>query len=224
MVRVKVAAIRLGQQAEGSAGHEETRNELLTYLRLAESYTEPPRPALLITHGLSGSGKSTACARIPEWLPALRIRSDVERKRLAGLESGARSGSGLQSGIYDPERTMRTYDRLRDLARTLVAGGHTAVVDATFLKGAQRAPFKALAAELGVPFLILDFDTPLPVLRERVEQRERAGGDPSEAGLEVLELQVAAAEPFTADERPHVLTLTPAAPLTAEELLQRLAA
>ena len=223
MVRTKVAAIRLGQQAAGSAGQRQTLEELVTYLGLAESYTEPARPALLITHGLSGSGKSTACRPIPEWLPALRVRSDVERKRLAGLESGARSGSGIQSGIYRPELTAETYGRLLELAGTLVAAGYTAVVDATFLKQAQRSPFRALAAARSVPFLILDFDTPLPVLRERVARREREGRDPSEAGIEVLELQVTGDEPFGPEERARVLTITPEAPLTPGRLEQALA-
>ena len=222
MVRTKVAAIRLGQQEEGGDGYDQTRDELLTYLALAESYTEPVRSALLITHGLSGSGKSTGCTRTPEWLPAIHVRSDVERKRLAGLTRDARTASGIGSGIYSQALTEQTYARLLTLAEKILAAGYTAVIDATFLRQVQRAPFLEKAAEFDVPFLVLDFDTPLPLMRERVERRERAGRDPSEAGVAVLEMQLGANEPFTEAEEGVVLGITPNRPLTAERLNQRL--
>lgn len=48
----------------------------------ALSYIEAKKPFLAITHGLSGSGKSTCAMMIAQSRGAIRIRSDVERIRI----------------------------------------------------------------------------------------------------------------------------------------------
>jgi predicted kinase len=40
---------------------------------------------LLITHGLPGSGKTSVGRQLLERVGAIRARSDIERKRMAGL-------------------------------------------------------------------------------------------------------------------------------------------
>ena len=160
--------------------------------------------ALIITHGFSGSGKTTLTQALLEQLGAIRLRSDVERKRLRGLASSERSDSGLGAGLYTPDMTTTTYHRLLVLARTLLAAGHPVIVDATFLKQHDRRPFRELAEELAVPFAIADVHAPLDELRRRVIQRADEERDASEATLSVLEQQLVSQEPFTADERSHV--------------------
>lgn len=199
MVRAKIAAIRSAQEAD-SASRDRDRAGFLAHLALAESCAQPPPAAIAITCGASGSGKSFAAARLAgtgEWI---RVRSDVERKRLAGLAAEERSGSGLAAGIYESDMTARTYARLADLARTVVAAGYPVLVDATFLARPQRANFRALAAALGVPFVILAPQAPAAVMRARVAARDAAGTDASEATVAVLERQLAAAEPLGPDE------------------------
>jgi predicted kinase len=142
-----------------------------------------------------------AAARLAEATPAVQIRSDVERKRLAGLSPLERSGSGLDSGLYSPGMSARTYARLLALSRTVLESGMTAIADATFLKADQRAPFRALAAELGVPFRILAPEASEGELRRRVAERLARGDDPAEANVEVLDKQLAAIEPLSASER-----------------------
>ena len=199
LVRAKVAILRLAQ-AQDAQQRRHTRAEYDAYADLAQRFTRPGRPALMITCGLSGSGKSTLAARLVEWLGAVQIRSDVERKRLFGLAPDARTGSGVDAGIYTQDASRRTYERLAQLARTVVEAGFPVVVDATFLQRARRAAFRDLAVATGVPFVILDLRAPADVLRQRVTARERAGGDPSEAGLAVLEKQMRDAEPPGTDE------------------------
>ncbi len=196
MVRAKVAAIGLGQAAT-----EEGRRAFLGYLELAAGYTADSRPALLITHGFSGSGKSTETESLLAELPAVRIRSDVERKRLAGLPAGAESGAAPGEGIYSGDFTRATYRRLLDLARVMLEAGFSVVVDATFLEREWRQPFEELARRQGVPFAILDFQVPEDELRRRVAARSRRGGDASEADLAILERQLASAVPPTGEER-----------------------
>ena len=134
----------------------------------------------------------------------VRLRADVERKRLFGLAPEAGSAT-IEGGIYTPQATQRTYEHLRQQACALLQSGYTVLVDASFLNPAMRAPFLALAQELGVVCRILAFEAPLAVLRERVRARQQAGGDPSEADEAVLLAQWAARQPFAAAEQGHVL-------------------
>jgi aminoglycoside phosphotransferase family enzyme len=209
MVRAKVTAIRLGQD---DLDHEERRmlqGEFRRYLDLAERYTQPQSPALIITHGLSGSGKSVAARNLVRQLGAVQVRSDVERKRLAGLPPLAGSRSPVGGDIYTAELTDQTYRRLLQAAERILEAGFLALADATFLKQRQRRPFAELARRLGVKFLILDMQTPEQVMRERLRLRADRGGDPSEADERVLELQLAAAEPLTGEESACALVVTP---------------
>ncbi|HMA89503.1 MAG TPA: AAA family ATPase [Burkholderiales bacterium] len=200
LVRAKVACIRVHQQGVPAEELRRGEREHLEYLRLARSLASESRRALVLMHGLSGSGKTTVAQYLVEALGALRVRSDVERKRLVGLEAQARSGSALGAGLYAADLTARTYARLAELAHAIVQAGYPAVVDATFLSRGQREAFAALARELGVPYAIADCQAPEPVLRERVAARERAARDASEAGVAVLEHQLASREALTDEE------------------------
>lgn len=203
LVRAKVAAIRAGQAdaREGGQAWAEYRG----HIELAERLTRPVRPRLLITHGLSGCGKTTITQSLLAVSGAIRLRSDVERKRLFGLAPDARSGSGVEAGLYTAEAGRRTYERLAELADSVIRAGYPVIVDATFLKRAQREQFRELAARRRVPFAILDCRAKEKTLRERVAKREQAGADASEAGLAVLEHQLANREPLARDEQPRII-------------------
>jgi aminoglycoside phosphotransferase family enzyme/predicted kinase len=170
------------------------------YLRLAQHYSMTQARALVIAHGLPGCGKTTVTQLIAEGLGAVRLRSDLERKRMHGMTPLAASHSGPGGGIYVPESTAATYRRLGSIARSALRCGYPVVVDAAFPGRAEREAFRAVAEAAGVPFLILDFHVPLDVLRARISARLARGDDASEANLAVLEHQVAAREPLTPAE------------------------
>jgi prepilin-type processing-associated H-X9-DG protein len=199
MVRAKIAALRLAQDLS-VVEREQVLGEYHSYTALAERYTRPGKPLLCITHGLSGSGKTTIAGQVVERYGMLRIRSDVERKRLHGLTASQSSGSAINAGIYSAQDTRDTYARLSAVAETALRAGCSVIVDAAFLKGWQRQVFAKLAARLGATFVILDIEAPLPVLRQWLARRHEAGGDASEAGLDVLEQQLASREPLTGGE------------------------
>lgn len=207
-VRAKVAALRAGQQA-GTPEADASLAEARRYLALAQAIAHPPAPRLVITHGLSGSGKSWASGR---WLQAeasgraVRLRSDVERKRLHGVSPLAASGSGLNAGLYRPQAHEQTYASLRTRTRGLLQDGWTVVVDAAFLRAAERRAFAELAQAEGCPFHILACEAPTDVLRQRIAARQAAGGDASEATLAVLEQQLGWLEPLTDAERASAMT------------------
>ena len=207
LVRAKVSCLRAHQA--GIVAHEksEVEREYRRHLHLAERLAAPAHAAMLIMHGLSGSGKTTIAQNLLEALGAVRLRSDVERKRLFGIAAGARSGSGLDEGLYAPQASVRTYARLAELARAVLAARFPVIVDAAFLKRDERERFAGLARDAGARFLIAACTASPAVLRARVAARERDAGDASEAGLAVLERQCASAQPLAEDEAAHTLTL-----------------
>jgi len=161
------------------------------------------RATLIITHGLSGSGKSTVTQSICEYLSAIRIRSDVERKRLCRLEAGARTMSGIRSGIYTDLVTQQTYAALRLYAEKILKAGYTAIVDGTFLQKQYRQEMKELAHRLKVPFIILDVQAGKKTLRRRVLGRAAGSSDASEANIAVLEHQIASMQSLDVSEQQH---------------------
>ncbi len=194
LVRAKVACLELRSGAEAAGALERYGR----HLALARHYAEP-RPAglILLTHGVSGSGKTQASAALIPRLGAVRIRSDIERKRLAGLPARARGAAG----IYSAAMSARTYERLHRLAGVASGCGFPAIVDATFLERARRERFAALARTLGAPFRILDLRAGKPTLRARIERRLADGHDASEADLAVLDHQFGTDEPLAAEEQ-----------------------
>jgi hypothetical protein len=200
MVRAKIACIRAHQPGLTDKVRAATENEYRGYFHLAEHLARRARSALVLTHGLSGSGKTTVAGMLAEHLGAIRVRSDVERKRLFGLDAAARTASAVGSGIYGSEATHRAYARLAELARVVLDAGWPVIVDATFLHDAERAAFRSLGRELTVPMVIVSCTAPDAELRARIVGRERLGTDASEAGLEVLAHQRAASEPPSREE------------------------
>jgi aminoglycoside phosphotransferase family enzyme/predicted kinase len=219
MVRAKVACIRMDQAGAGDRDRERLRQEALGYLDLAERYTRSTRPALLITHGFSGSGKTTLTQALADAWGAVRVRSDVERKRLFGLSPDARTASDVASGLYSREAGERTYERLAELARVVLGAGYSCIVDAAFLQRAQRALLREVADDTGVPFAILDVRAPEAVLRSRILAREREGRDASEADLAVLGHQLATSEPIGPDEGAEVLAVETEPPCDLRQLI-----
>ncbi len=210
LVRAKVAAIRHGQ----TQGMDETQAARFCMTQ-AEKLATPVPPRLVITHGLSGCGKTVSSTR---WLQSdphartLRIRSDVERRRLFGVSPGASSGSGTGAGIYTPDAHVLTYQRLAELAHTILQAGWSVVVDAAFLQRQERDMFHALARQHGASFAILAPQAENEVLRQRICDRQRAGTDASEATVEVLERQLQWIEPLGGDETALCLDPDPANP------------
>jgi aminoglycoside phosphotransferase family enzyme/predicted kinase len=214
LVRAKIALLRAAQLGAGPASRA-AHIEYRGYVTLARGYAQPSRPALIITHGLSGCGKTTISQALLEAVGAIRIRSDVERKRLHGLPALEPHDTAIASGLYAPEATVATYDRLGALAREILGGGRIAIVDATFLRRSQREAFRALATQLGIPFVIVAFEASEAALRERIAQRQISGGDASDADLAVLAHQIAAREPLSPDEKAFVIVYDAEAPLEA---------
>jgi aminoglycoside phosphotransferase family enzyme/predicted kinase len=207
MVRAKIACIRALQPGDGRGTQGRALRESREYLALAASLARAGPRALILMHGLSGSGKTTIAQTMLERIGAIRVRSDIERKRLHQLPSDARTHAAPHAGIYSPSATRVTYDRLEQAARDIVSSGYPAIVDAAFLRRAERDAFRTLAAELQASFVIVSCRAPEADLRRRVARREAEMSDASEAGIAVLENQLATQEPLGGDEARHTVII-----------------
>lgn len=181
MVMAKVAAIRAIQIGQ-------TVNLALTerYLALADQFYTPRQPVLIITFGLPGCGKTTVSQVVLQKYQAIRIRSDVERKRLFGLQAHENSRSAIDRDIYSAEATQCVYQQLLMLARDILLCGFPVIVDAAFLKLHEREQFQHLAEELTLPFAILKISTDDGLLRQRLNQRQNDASEADEAVLDKL--------------------------------------
>ncbi len=204
-VRAEVAALQ--QQAA----------PLARYFGLACTLAARQEARLLVTHGLPGSGKSHCAARLLEAAGAVRLRSDVERKRLAGL--AARDDSRAQGlDLYGADTTERTYAELLRRAAPALAAGLPVILDAAYLRRSQRDAAGAFAAAQGVPFAILDCQAPMSVLRARVAARQ---GDASEADGAVLEHLARVQEALGDDEARLALVVDSSAEFDAAAFSER---
>lgn len=217
LVRAKVACIRAHQLGGHDPQRAVARADMSAHLGLAQRLCRPPHPAVVLMHGLSGSGKSVVSQRLLEALGAIRLRSDVERKRRFGLPAHARHASAPGTGLYTPREDDLTYGHLAELASWILASGYPVIVDASFLRRSRRDAFRALASATGASFTIVACEAPPAVLRARLAAREAGAADASDAGPAVLEHQMRGAEPLARDEIDHVVRVdtTGSADLTA---------
>jgi uncharacterized protein len=192
LVRAKVIAL----SHEGPA---------TAFVTAADRILEPKQPLLILMSGLSGSGKSWLAGQLAPRIGAIHLRSDVERKRLAGLSIHAQAAAAPGRGLYSADMTERVQDSLLVYADAVLSGGYTTIVDATFIRRTHRRAFLNLASRLGVTVRILRCEAPADILRSRIEERARSGADPSDADLTVLEWQTRHEEPFDSDEARVVL-------------------
>lgn len=216
LVRSKVAFLRARQFPAESKEGSASRVLAKSYLDFAARYLAPQRKAIMITHGYAGSGKSTFAGLLLEAVGAIRLRSDVERKRMHGLPPASGAGASPETGLYDPGITRALYDRLLTLARKIVEAGIPVIVDAAFLRHWQRRLFQSLAVELDAPFIIFDVRADPDTMRMRVLERARQGKDASDAGVEILAHQLANDEPLLDDEIPHVVVVDGESDLNSE--------
>ncbi len=244
MVRAKVNALRIQQLTDKTKSRELTEFE--SYLQLALRYTYAAVPKLIIMRGLSASGKSTVSQQIVENTGAIRIRSDVERKRLFGLslDKKAQAPNIVDQGIYSLDSSEKTYEKLLELAATIIASGNTVLVDAAFLRQEQWMPFRKLAnstknktvtlhggntdqngaiqkspVSRGVAFIIIEVSASFDVLRKRIIARKN---DVSDADLTVLEHQILHWKPLTDDATINLIRVNTEQPLLIEPLLENI--
>lgn len=219
LVRAKVAGLRLNQLPGEHGDWKDGFNEWEGYVRLAIQLSQSSLVCVMLMHGVSGTGKTTISTHLLRALGAVRIRSDVERRRL--VEAG--SGERQVEDAYTPAITGTVYTRLCRLAEIIVSAGYPVIIDATFLRRGRRRPFIRLAQEHSIPIRILEITAPEAIRMERIERRLRAGSDASEATVPVMRTQMEQDESFDEEERALVISIDSTDDQSVEAAVGRLA-
>jgi aminoglycoside phosphotransferase family enzyme/predicted kinase len=193
-VRAKIYALLAAQSNLRVDIYMQHLEKSRRYLALAAQSLSKQHPSIIITHGLPGSGKSTLAQSVVERYQVIRIRSDVERKRIFGLKPLDNSDLINNHDIYSAETTQRTYNHLLDLAQNILSAGYSMIVVAAFLQHKERELFQKLALGMAAPFIIVSVKATLPTLKSRIMLRRNQADDPSEADIAVLEMLQSAQE------------------------------
>lgn len=220
LVRAMVNAIRAGQPGLQTTEKQASEIEFQNYLNLALNYVHHAQPALIITRGFSGSGKSTLSQPLLASMGAIRIRSDIERKRLFGIAPDDDSKAATGEGIYTEKAGIKTYAKLKTLANDVLNAGFPVIIDAAFLKYTQRKPFLELAYDKQLPFIILEFTASNEILRQRIQARQL---DISDADLSILEHQLATTESLHDNELHYRIVIDTEKKFDAEHLALKIA-
>jgi aminoglycoside phosphotransferase family enzyme/predicted kinase len=185
-VRGKVEAFLLDIPSVSDKEKRAAAKRSQAYFKLACRYAETLRPAVLvITCGLSGTGKSTVAKELARPLKAQIIASDIVRKQLAGLDPRTKALDEYREGLYSPKMTARTYTEMFREAREALTAGQSVILDAAFLRRADRRTAVRLARETGAQFACVLTETDESAIRERLGARLAQQRDPSDARLEI---------------------------------------
>ncbi len=197
MVRAKTSILNANQHDPMEPLAKSLLQSAVAYLDYGKRLVSTRRPFLVITHGVSGSGKSHGTKRLLDLPNLIRIRSDVERKRIFGLPIFEAIEIQKVPEVYSAVATQRTYNFVVDITQRLLSSGYSVVVDATFLKQWQREMFGKLATKSQVKFWIVEFHADVKTLQTRIQSRVACGTDPSDATVDVLAAQLQEIESLT---------------------------
>jgi len=164
-----------------------------TYFELARRYAAGSG-LLVLMSGVTATGKSLVASRLGELLAGSVFSSDVVRKRLAGLQPEERAYEPFGHGIYSSAWTRRTYDELLQLATPILADGGCVILDASFLRQAERERAGDVAAGTNARLALIECNAPLEVLRARLATRASSRGA-SDGRAEILTGQMDIKEP-----------------------------
>jgi uncharacterized protein len=210
-VRGKVSCFKLDDPYVPEEEKLRTLESSRQYFELAESYTRS-RPVLFITTGLVGSGKTTLAQALARRTGATVISSDIVRKQLASVPAGEHRFAEMDSGIYSPEFSRRTYDSLFSSARDILNQGDSVILDASFIKSEERRRAKQIAEEAKADFFIVECLLDQENTRQRIAQRLKQGSV-SDGRMEIYEPQKKKFEPVSETESSHHFVIDSAQPL-----------
>ena len=184
-VRALVTA-DLAHELEADASVKQ-RKDALEYFRAGMEWLKPLQPRLICVGGLSGSGKSTLAARLAHDIGlapgALHVRSDVERKVLAGVDETVH----LPPESYSAAASGATYRAIFQRAKSALKAGHSVILDAVFAREDERRAVEEMAESANARFTGLWLAAAPAILKSRVTGRR---DDASDADAAVVEKQL----------------------------------
>jgi len=200
VVRAKIALFTLDGTTCNNSYRDACFDDFTRYMTLAEQCSNLPNRMVLTMHGVSGTGKSTVALRLVDRLGLIRIRSDVERKRLFGIPPQVHPEGEVLDQLYSPDATQKTYATLARLCAHILDAGLSVVVDATNLKHWQRQTLEDVAVNRGVPVCIAYCQASMSVIKDWIKKRKRDEDDASDADLAIVDRQIQRREPLNDEE------------------------
>jgi aminoglycoside phosphotransferase family enzyme/predicted kinase len=190
VVRAKVESFKLDEPGFTADERATTRERASVYVDLALTHTGvTARPALVLTSGLVGSGKTTVARELAHRFALVYLSSDVTRKHLVGLDPTEHRYEAFGEGIYADDLSRRTYAALLAEATTWLSRGISVIVDASFKHQAERDLARELAEDRGVRLVVLECVCPEEELHRRLDQRRLTPGEASDARWELFARQ-----------------------------------
>lgn len=212
-IRGKVDSLKSAEEDIDRAEREAARRSARRHFALAYQYTWAPSPFLVVLGGLSGTGKSTVATALEERTGFVHANSDVIRKQLAGVPLLHRPTAAERATLYATEHSARTYTAMFARASTALGMGRGVILDATFQRHADRDAARGIAAEQGVPLLLVECQCADDEVRRRLGERSVRGDSPSDADWSVYLQQQARYEPFGPADGEHQLIVDAAQPV-----------
>lgn len=189
-VRGKVTSFRLDQKELPDSERHTVQLTASRYFDLAYTYaTRLEKPALILTAGMIGSGKSYQARNLASRFGADVIRTDVLRKELLNIAPAERHPDAFGQGIYSNDMSRRTYDKALEIAARKIAQGKPVIIDASFQSRADRALAVDLANRLHIPFYCIECICPDEAVKIRLEKRKMETDNPSDGRWEILQEQ-----------------------------------
>ncbi|MDH3552936.1 MAG: AAA family ATPase [Gammaproteobacteria bacterium] len=221
LIRAKIAAIHSIERSD-ETDRQRDLDEMSHHCSVARRWIEAKRPSLVAMHGFSGSGKTWLSQQLISRLPAIRVRSDIERKRRYGLEESEASGAGVGTGIYEASSKADIYKTLAAAAETSLRLGQHVIADASFLGRQDRRRFQKLAKSLDATFVIVDVQAGPDELAQRLQQRRRDASDASEADATVLDYQYEHSDPLDAAELQSTIVVATDADVDVRAIVEKI--
>jgi hypothetical protein len=185
-MRAAIRALVLFTRDEQSAGDPADATRARSYFDLALCLIAPHPPSLIAVGGRSGTGKSVLARKLAAVLDpppgGVVLRSDVIRKELFDVDLL----TALPETAYAHDVTTRVYRTMAERGATVLSQGISVVLDAAFLRAAERDPLQATAGASGAAFCGIFLDAALEIRMQRIASRE---SDASDATGDVALLQ-----------------------------------
>jgi aminoglycoside phosphotransferase family enzyme/predicted kinase len=171
-VRGKVLSFQMDEPEVPAVQREISRREAISLFQLAARYSSgPTKPILMLIGGLMGTGKSTLAVALQHELGWALFSTDTIRKCLAHVDPTKPYANAFGQGLYSQQWTARTYDALLAEAEVTLAHGRSVLLDATFMRRADRQAAAHLGSALGAHVLFVECTCSEEVALERLAQR-----------------------------------------------------
>jgi uncharacterized protein len=219
-VRAKVVSFQLDEVEIEQNQREEAQEAASSLFTLATSYAQSPMcPVVIMFGGRMGTGKSTLAHALQQELGWELISSDVLRKQLAHLDPLSPQADAFNEGFYSSQWTARTYHALHEHVAALLRDSRSAILDASFIRRADRRAVAERAFAVGASVLFVECICPREMVLQRLVRRwqmraKRQEVTPlsstpntafaSDGRPELYDAQQAFQEAFVAQEEPGV--------------------